>query len=343
MNPKKILFCAFLFAYGLFSQPNGNTHFEFVNLSFNARQTALGGENVSATQNDPGRFFYNPSLLDSTLYNYATFSFLMLPANIRGGQTAYIFKKKKKFFSAVGIQFINYGEFKGRDEFGEPTQNFYASEFAPQVTVAHAVNNFELGASTKFVYSNLAGYSASAISMDMGGNFKHPNKDIVIGMVVKNVGLGLARYSKNEKSILPLDIQIGSTFKPEHMPVRFSVTAQKLFRYDIAYYDPNLGRGRGNLAYTEKKPDFFDKFIRHWVLSSELLLSKNLHIIAGYNFLRRKDLKIQPGSSGWAGFSIGTCILTKKIKFYLAHSIYHISGSITSIACNLNLNNFKTH
>ena len=64
---------------------------------------------------------------------------------------------------------------------------------------------------------------------------------------------------------MPFDIQIGTSFKPEHMPFRFSVTAHSLYKYDIVYLDPNSSTQldqNGNEVAEEKST--FDKIASHW-------------------------------------------------------------------------------
>ncbi|MFQ3575807.1 MAG: type IX secretion system protein PorQ [Cytophagales bacterium] len=338
---RKFCFTAnILLAFFANAQLGGRANFEFLNLPTNARQTALGSENISISQGDNNRFFFNPSSIDSSSQNKVGFSYLSMPAQINAGSASYTFKGKTLFWAA-GIQFVNYGTFQGRDELGDETNQFKASEFAPQIAVSNQLGNFKLGAGSKLAYSNLAGLTASALLFDVGGSFVHPKKDLVIGMVFKNIGFGLSRYTPNSRITTPFDLQIGSTFKPEHMPVRFSLTLQKLYRYDISYYDPNLGANRGAVAFTEREPDFFDKTIRHLVIGTEFVLSKSFHLLAGYNFLRRKELRVEPGSSGWAGFSFGASLNTKKMNFQFARSIFHNSGALNNFTLNLNFTGMR--
>src|SRR5690606_30809834 len=96
---------------------------------------------------------------------------------------------------------------------------------------------FTLGANLKFAQSYLDSYTASAVLLDIGGIYAHPEKDFTVGMVIKNFGVVVKDYTEGSGSNLPFDVQIGTTFKPQYMPFRFSLTAYNLTRGDIAYFD----------------------------------------------------------------------------------------------------------
>ena len=97
--------------------------------------------------------------------------------------------------------------------------------------------NLELsaGANAKVAVSNLASFQASALMIDLGGTFKHPEKDMTIGLLVKNLGFLISDYIDINDSQLPLDIQLGFSYKPEFMPLRFSLAAKNLLRDDLIY------------------------------------------------------------------------------------------------------------
>ena len=120
-----------------------------------------------------------------------------------------------------------------------PTGSFTATDFALTVGHSHQVGPFALGANLKFASSSIAEYSASALMLDLGGVFEHPSKDFNVALVFKNMGLVLGDYTDQSNSSLPFDIQIGTSFKPQYMPIRFSITVYNLYQGDIAYFDPS--------------------------------------------------------------------------------------------------------
>src|SRR5690606_18191158 len=182
---------------------------------------------------------------------------------------------------------------------------------------------FTLGANIKFAQSSIDAYAASAVLLDLGGIYAHPEKEFTVGMVIKNFGLVLQDYTQGSSSNLPFDVQIGTTFKPQYMPFRFSVTAYKLTRGDIAYFDSGL---QGN----KEAPGFVDKVFRHITLGTEILLSPNFNLRVGYNHLVRKELRLEE-TSGGAGFSAGFMFRIKAFEFAYARRFYHVAGGSNNI------------
>jgi hypothetical protein len=126
---------------------------------------------------------------------------------------------------------------------------------------------------------------------------------------------------------MPFDAQLGVTFKPEHMPLRFSATAHHLYQFDIVYLDPNQ-RGLLDADGNEikDKKTFGDKLARHFVVGGELLLSKNFHLRMGYNHLRRRELRMDSRSGG-AGLSLGALIRIRSFAFDYSRAFYHVGGA----------------
>lgn len=89
------------------------------------------------------------------------------------------------------------------------------------------------------MFSSVAGFRSNALLFDLGGTFVHPEKDLTIGLAIKNVGFVLSEYSGTSDTQLPFDVQAGITFKPKHMPLRFSITAYNLAYHGKAFDDPN--------------------------------------------------------------------------------------------------------
>jgi hypothetical protein len=294
-----------LLASSAFAQVGGRSSFEFVNLSASARLTALGGVNVSLTDRDLNFFAANPALAGDSLAGTASVNYQFYVADIGHAGVAYAHRSKKVGTIMFGIQHMGYGEIQGYDASGIETQKFTSGETALMVGKSHQLGNFRLGASIKGVFSNLAGYRASALMFDLGGVFVHPEKAITVGMAIKNAGFQLGSYIGDGRSTLPFDVQLGATMKPEHMPIRFSFTAFNLSRPDVTYFDPASGN---------EKPGTFQKIVSHLNMGGELLLHKNVNILFGYNFLTHQALKLTEGGGG-AGISFGFSAHIKTVEF----------------------------
>ncbi len=289
--------------------------FSFLNLPNNAKINAFGGINVSSFDKDINLIGANPALLDTADFKQIGLSYSPYLAQSHLINFNYSFKKNW----AIQTQNLNYGTFEGTDDLGNLTENFSANDFFVGITHARKVENFSFGITAKLIGSFLESYNSSAVVLDLGGIFKHPKKELSIGLVAKNIGFILNNYS-TQKASLPFDLQAGITFKPQFMPARFSFTAHHLYQFDIAYQNTQTDYTideNGNRIL--KKTPFTDKLFRHLIIGSELLIHKNFKVILSYNHLRKKELIISQFGGG-SGFAFGVNLQLQKFDFILSNS-----------------------
>jgi hypothetical protein len=287
----------------LYAQPSANSSFDFLNLPSHARLAGLGGVNVSLRDRDVNFFTSNPALTSDTLDGFASASYQAYVAKINHASIVYQHPFAKLGSLTFAIQHINYGSIQGFDMNGVETGEFSSSETALYVSKSHQIGNFRMGATIKGAFSNLAGYRATAVVADIGGLFVHPKQDLTIGLVVKNLGATLSSYNSGNSN-LPFDVQVGATFKPEHMPLRFSLTGFNLTR-NVSYFgtDPS-----------DEEPGTVKKILHHVNFGSEVLIHKNVNILFGYNYLIHETLKLPTGGGG-AGIAFGFSAAIKSFEF----------------------------
>lgn len=312
----------------LYGQIGGQHSFEFLNIPIAPRPSALGGINVSLAEEDLNLVYNNPALTSDTLSGIAAFNYLSYFADVNSVSFVYQhdFKALGPFY--IGVNHFSYGEIEGTDATGQLIDGFDAGETVVYIGKSHRINTFSLGTSLKFINSSIAGFSATALALDIGGSFIHPDKRFTAGLVFKNVGLVLSDYDVRD-SELPFDIQLGTSFKPEHMPFRFSVTAYNLFQGDITYFNSN----------DEEGPGTADKIFRHFTIAAELLLSEVVNFRVGYNHLVRKELKLD-NAGGSAGFSYGVMFKIRSVEFSYGRGGYHPAGGAHNFGLVVNTNSF---
>lgn len=282
--------------------------YTFLDVPSSARLAALGGVNVSLADRDVNLFSANPSLSDDTLDGFVSANYQFYLADIGQASFAYQDRFKKIGSLSFGLQHFSYGTIDSFDPAGLPLGTFNSSETALMVGKYFSANTFRFGATAKTLFSNLAGFRSTALSLDLGGLFVHPQQNLTIGLAIKNIGFSLTDYTETSSSPLPFDVQIGTTFKPEHMPFRFSITA-----FDLTDYE--------NFENEEDKPSTIDKVVRHLNVGTELLLSKNVNVLLAYNFRRRQELKVEEIGGG-AGLSLGLSIQIKTLELVLSRVGY---------------------
>jgi len=318
----------FSIAFPVTAQFGGRSSYQFLNIPPHARLAALGGVNVSYYNRDQNFVFSNPALVSDSLAGWASASYLFHVADIGQASFAYSYKTKRSYLHSIGIQHINYGDIEGFDATGLSTGTFRSGETSLVFGLSHQVSNFRLGANSKWVFSSLAGFQSVALLIDLGGVFVHPEQDLTIGLVIKNFGLVISDYSETDHTSLPFDVQAGITYKPEHMPLRFSVTAYNLTQPGELYDDPNNSDEVGVV----------DKMMSHLTIGAEILLHKNFHILAGYNHLRQKELSMESGGGG-TGFTIGLAARVRAFDISISNSRYSVGNSNYTFTLAANLQN----
>jgi hypothetical protein len=321
-----ILIVGFVFPQIASAQLGGQKAFEFLNIPANARLAALGGVNITSGWNDPGMITSNPSLLNMEWENKLAINRLGYFADINQTSLNYSKNFEKAGLWAINLSYLDYGTIEGRDENGFLNGEFTAAEYTFGISHSMIFGPFQAGATMKIAVSDLAGFNASALLVDLGGTFKHPEKDLTVGLVVKNLGFLISDYTEINNSQLPFDIQLGASFKPEFMPFRFSLTARNLVRDDVFFFDP----AANTLLGSNSEAGIGDEIFRRLVIGTELLLSDNFQLRVGYNHLLRQELK-QEVASGGAGFSFGFMFKVKRFEFSYARALYHAAGGSNTI------------
>jgi len=270
---------------------------------------------VSLRDRDINFFYSNPSVISDTLSGQAAAGYQFYIADVGQATFTYVHTFSGIGTLAFGVQHLNYGTIKGYDPTGAEVGEFKSGEALLSVSKSHQLSNFRLGATMKLAFSNVAGYRANALLLDLGGLFIHPSQDWTIGLVIKNFGVVLSEYSATSKTKLPFDVECGTTFKPEHMPMRFSLTAYGFTKQD-GYYDPQSG---------VPEPGTLDKVLRNFNFGAEVLVHRNADVLIGYNYRLHQELKLEE-TGGAAGFSFGFSLHIKSFELTCSRSTY-VSGN----------------
>ncbi|MDO1446061.1 type IX secretion system protein PorQ [Rhodocytophaga aerolata] len=307
----------------------GRNGFAFLRLPTNAPQAALGGSNLSLINSNVNLFTANPALLNTAMHKHASFNFVPYYTGVNYSTLTYAHKFNKAGRWGVALQYLDYGSFEETDATGAVVGSFQANDFV--VTTAHArsIGPYTVGMNVKLAGSTIAEYNAYGLLLDMGGVFKHPEHDLTIGLLIKNAGFAFKSYTPGNNLGMPFDVQVGTSFKPEFMPLRFSFTAHHLHTFDIAYDDPAYNTiidQNGNQVI--EKISFTDKLFRHFVFGTEILLSKAFQLQAGYNHLVRQEMKLENRMAG-AGLSFGASLQIKAFQMAYSRAYHHAAGGVS--------------
>jgi hypothetical protein len=119
------------------------------------------------------------------------------------------------------------------------------------------------------------------------------------------------------------------------------LTYRHLETFDLSYTDPfDLGDVDPVTGEAQIKTiNFGNKLSRHFILAAEILLTKNFHINAGYNFERRKELMVTT-RPGLTGFSFGVSMKISKFIISYGRAGYHLAGGADHFSISTNLAEF---
>ncbi len=328
------------------AQVGGNNTYEFLNLPISARVSALGGNIIGIKDNDLNVSLINPSLLSDSMSNNVALSYINYFADINYGYVAYAKHVKDVGNFSAGIHYLDYGKFIRADNTGVTDGTFGANEMSFNLAFAKSIidTNLTVGATLKTIYSHLESYTSLGSAIDLGATYVRPSNGFAAALVVKNIGRQWKPYVEGNREELPFEIQIGLSKKPKHVPFRFSLVYENLEKWDLTYLDPAnppltedpltgepIKQNRGKI--------WGDKFMRHMVIGGEFILTKNFFLRAGYNYQRRKELKI-PEKRGATGFSFGFGFRIYKFHISYGRAVYHLAGPSNNFSVSMDLNSF---
>ncbi|MCB9233469.1 MAG: type IX secretion system protein PorQ [Bacteroidia bacterium] len=326
-----------------FAQIGGRNVYDFLNLAPQARVAGLGGVNITTIDYDHNFAFQNPAVLNDSMHNRASFSFVDYFAGITYGYASYARSFEGIGDFHAGFQFVNYGKQTAADVYGNQTGTFKAGDLAFVVGGARQVGNYRIGTNLKFINSSIAGYNSwTALALDLGGTYLSDDQLFSAALVFKNMGVQLGPYVQGgPHEPIPFEMQAGISYKLEHMPLRFSVTGIQLQRPKLIYVDPNP-EPQYDLSGELIKPKSttVDNIFRHLVFGGEFVISRGFNLRFGYNHMRRQELR-SVNRAGISGFSFGVGIRIKKIHLDYSFAGYHAIGGTNHFSVSTELDNFK--
>lgn len=320
----------------------GNAVFNFLKLPNSPQLTALGGINLTNQNNDISLAFNNPALLRDSMHSQMIAVFNSMPAGINNlhWMLGYHHPKLKTNF-ALGINYFTYGNITQTDNIGNVLGQFKPTDFAVQLTASRQyMEKWFYGVSLKFINSNYGLYRSNGVAFDLGVNYHDKEKLFQAGVVVKNMGTQLRRYTSTIKEELPFDLQIGLSKRLAHAPFQFSVTLHHAHQFDIRYNDTTFLNENPFGGSVNNGKNTGDKIFRHFVLAAQIYISKFLEVTAAYNHLRRSELKITNTGNGLNGFSLGVGALFPKLTIRYARAYYQNNTAYNQIGINLPLNQY---
>lgn len=327
--------------------------YRFLDIPMTARTAALGGANIALWGDDIDVVVSNPSLLNSRMAKQATLNYCNYVGNLNFGYAGYAHDLKKDGTIAGGIQFFNYGKMKGYDEFGQAAANFNANDYSLNFNYARSFedSSFQIGAVMKTIISQYDIYTSVANAFDLGITY-HNKKDLVATVVLKNIGWVYKSHSNTlaQKESLPQNVQLGLSYKVAKAPFRIMAAYDQLARWNLRYISPIDTAQSANPFNTDETPADSTKFqkfgarfntgadntMRHILLGTEFLVSKNFTIRLAYNYRRQREMTL-PERRGVNGLSFGFGMKIKRMSFSYSFTKMAFAGNSSILGLTYNL------
>lgn len=298
------------------AQNDSQTEYNFLRLPVSAHAAALGGDNVTAIDDDEALIFNNPALLCSVSDKTINFNYMNYMSGANAASASFNRTVKERASWAVSGQFVDYGKMKEMDENNVQTGEFSAKDIAIAGYFSYMLTDRLVGGITaKFITSQIADFNSIGVGIDLGINYYDPDSEWSLSLVMKNLGGELKAYDE-EYGKMPFDVQVGVSKRFTNTPFRIHATITDL-----------------------NHPKY--KMINHLVVGADVLLGDNLWIGGGYNFRRANEMKISGSdnneSSHGAGLSLGAGLTLSRFKVGASYGKYHVSSSSVVVSLGYTL------
>lgn len=328
-----------------YSQIDSQKAFSFVDIPSASRVSAFGGVAISIKDADLGLANGNPALLNPLMDNQALFSYSLFLAGSGYGFFAYAKDIENIGTFSMNFTFLDYGSFDETDYSGQVIGQFRAKETAINLSGSRMVaERLSAGAQLKFLFSNLAQYSAFGMGADLGLTYHIEEEYLTTSLLFKNMGAQLSSYYDGaEKAPLPFNIQLAVSKRMKHAPFRLMLTLDNLQKWDLTYTDPNLIGKKDPLTGEPieiKESSFGDKLMRHVIFGGEILIGDVVQVQIAYNYRRRAELKVS-GNPGMSGLSFGLGAKIKSINLSYSLANYTRAGTVNQFTLAMRFNDMK--
>ena len=287
----------------------------FLRLPVSAHVAALGGDNISLTNDDATVIFHNPALITDVADKALNVNYMTYMEGSTTASASFVRAYKERGSWGVSAQYMSYGEIKETTVANQQTGTFSPKDIALAGSFAYLLSDrISGGITARFISSTIGSYSSAAVAVDLGLNYQDTERGWSVSAVARNLGGQIKAYEEEFERI-PFDLLVGVSRQLTNSPLTLHATLARLNNWDQA-------------------------FIKHLAVGADIRLSPAVYVSAGYNFRRSSEMKIyedkETSASHGAGLSLGGGIELERFKLHVGYAKYHVSAS--SLLVNLSYN-----
>ena len=199
---------AFVLTFNLFSSAYGpgTTTADFLKIGVGARATAMG-EAFTALANKGTSLYWNPAGLIQTEEKELSATYNLWFQDIRQGYVSFSFPSSGGIIG-LGANYIDMGRIEGRDEEGDPTGDFGASDLHLFLGYAKRFRKIAVGLTAGWLKDTIKDNTKTAFLGSVGLLYSF-NKQLTLGATIQNLGSNLGNDP------LPLTLKIGIALERE--------------------------------------------------------------------------------------------------------------------------------
>ena len=189
----------------------GTRSAQFLKLELGGRAVAMGGAFVGLAD-DASAVYWNPAGLASVDRTELSFMHLAWLQDIAYEYFALARPVKKRGAVGFGISYLHMDKLQGRDQYGEPTSDFSASDMVITLGFGREITSGLLvGGSIKSINERIEDQSAYGLAFDLGCLYRTPVQNLFLGGVVQNWGRDIAFVE--ESFGLPTLFKLGASYR----------------------------------------------------------------------------------------------------------------------------------
>lgn len=319
-----------LSSLGLKSQIGGSSIYSVLSLHSSAKTAALGMDFLPCLTDDISAVITNPSTLSDINHNDVGFSFTSFFNDINQTSLAYSHTFDKIGSLAIGLQYLNYGNFDMTEENGDVVGKFTAADYSFTLSWGKKLdNNVYIGANLKPIISQYESYSGVALAIDLAASYQSTDRTWAVSLMARNMGSQIKKLA-NEDFSLPFDLQLAASKKLAHAPMTIYAAITDLHQWNLREDDPLNPRDEidlnGEITKENKFVGVADNLFRHFQIGLEFTPSEYFYIAAGYSWKQNREMYLKDAFSV-AGLSYGIGINYSRFRLCYSRNEYHRYGS----------------
>ena len=180
--------------------------YSFLRLPISAHAAALGGDNISLTDDDPTVVFHNPALITGVTDKSLNLNFMTYMEGAKTASASFVKTYKERASWAVSARYMDYGSIKETTVSNEEMGTFSPKDIALAGSFAYLLADHFSGAITaRFISSTIGSYNSAAVAIDLGANYIDEERGWSVSAVARNLGGQIKAYHDDFERI-PFDL-----------------------------------------------------------------------------------------------------------------------------------------